>query len=237
MCIPLCVGPFVNMHARWGVYSLWPFLFLHLLLVANLFLYASVFLCSEVELSCRSRCKEAVFLYHERNRNTEQWHFPLHYTRTWLLQSLEEGLLSLMVWVNKRRDQKERKWKWEQKERAQWGPPPQELDQCKRDLVWGLKAFYQRLFFYEVFGLGKERERDVRRDQRALLTNQKAEVKVHFLSHLGYSELGDSSSSLQRETIFQNLHCVALFLCMHLCPWEKWCVCRFVHMCRHLCSH
>ena len=31
-----------------------------------------------------------------------------------------------------------------------------------------------------------------------LLTNQKAEVKVLFLSHLGYSELRDSSSSLQQ---------------------------------------
>lgn len=37
-----------------------------------------------------------------------------------------------------------------------------------------------------------------------LLTNQKAEVKVLFLSHLGCSEPGDFYSSLQREAIFQN---------------------------------
>ena len=77
------------------VYSLWPFVFLHLLSVADLFLRARVLLGSEVELSCRSGCGEAVFLYPERNRNMEQWHFPLHYTRPGWLQSLEEGLLSL----------------------------------------------------------------------------------------------------------------------------------------------
>lgn len=51
-----------------------------------------------------------------------------------------------------------------------------------------------------------------------LLTNQKAEVKVLSLSHLGYSELGDSSGSSQRQTIFQRLQRVVLFPRVHLRP-------------------
>lgn len=155
---------------------------------------------------------------------------PLH--QAWLLQSLEEGLL-LLVWVNNCLDEKEDEGMREKREGAQWASfPPQ-----SKTSVRGIWSEDWRLFIWGSFLGGGGKGKMWGGTTETLLTNQKAEVKVLFLSHLGCSEPGDSSSSLQQETIFQNLQC-EIFFCVCTCVREKkWCVCAYVHVCRHLCSH
>lgn len=96
------------------------------------------------------------------------------------------------------------------------GSPVSQFSPQSKTSVGGIwfedwRLFYLRLFFMKYVRIGKGEGKMWGGTTETLLTNQKAEVKVLFLSHLGYSELGDSSSSLQRETIFQNLQCVIFF--------------------------
>lgn len=128
----------------------------------------------------------------------EQWYFPLHYTRTSCC-SLWKKIFSGLG--------KQKENEWIRKEAG--SRVSQFLPQSKTSVrrIWSEDW---RLFIWVSFmnyvQIGEGGGRMWGGTRETLLTNQKAEVP--FLSHLGYSELGDSFSWLQRETIFQNVQCV-----------------------------
>lgn len=73
------------------LHSLGPFACIHLHLVASLFLHAFILLGSEVKLSCKSACVEAMFFVQTGTWNNSI--FP-SITPGWAVQSLEEGRLA-----------------------------------------------------------------------------------------------------------------------------------------------
>lgn len=159
-------------------------------------------------LSYRSVWAEAVFLYPEWNRNTEQWHFHPPLSQTRLSCSLEEGLPS-PVWINtfvRKREKREAN-------EGVWRDDFSLRRETSVSGIWSegwstfsLLSFLILEFFYEVFSDWERCEEGTQRPCWSL-GRQKRNSFIQ-------TEPGDSSSSLQPDTVCLNVvrNCVWVYL-------------------------
>lgn len=169
-------------------HSLWPFVFLHLLFsgksifthVLRLALKCSW--AAEVDMGKQCFCTPS---------ETGTWNNGIFLSITPELAVA----VSLRRFFSGLSKQKEKEWR-----RKEAGSPvSQFLPQSKTSVrrIWSEDwRLFISVSFMNYVQIGEGGERMWGGTRETLLTNQKAEVKIPFLSHLGYSELGDSFSWL-----------------------------------------